>query len=188
MANNSDIRPIYTELQGYLSQAPSAEKVVYLYDKSLWDQLNGVIDELNEKSGEDYSKFKITSIMQQKHEPYSPYILTSDYRSKLNGLIMRIYGRHFSEEHSPFGGFPSTVITQSQAQSQSVHVAMIMELQSAIDKKLFTSELEENEKGFLTKVKESLPTLKSFVEVINLVLGLAKSFGLSVDQVVKLFS
>ena len=188
MAINSDIRPIYTELQGYLSQAPAIDKVPYIYEKPLWEQLHKAIDELNEKSGEDFSKFKITDFKQQKHEPYSQYIPTTDYRTKLNGLIMRLYGQYFSDEQSPFGGFPSTVVQQNQSQSQTMQITMALEFQSLIDRKLYGSELKPEEKSFLEKVKASLPTAKSTIELMNMCLSLAKSLGINLDQMTKLFS
>lgn len=188
MTVNNSIRPIYSEIQGYLSQAPNIEKVPYIYEKPLWEQLNNVIDELNEKSGEDFSKFKITDFKQQKHEPYSQYIPTIDYRSKLNGLIMRLHGQYFSEEQSPFGGFPSTVVQQNQSQSQTMQITMILEFQSMIDRKLYGSELKPEEKSFLEKVKASLPAAKSTIELMNMCLSLAKSLGINLDQMTKLFS
>lgn len=188
MTDNINIRPIYTELQGYLSQAPTIEKVPYIYDKPLWEQLNKAIDELNEKSGGDFSKFKIADFKQQKHEPYSQYIPTTDYRTKLNGLIMRLYGQYFNEEQSPFGGFPSTVVQQNQSQSQTTQITMILEFQSLIDRKIYGTGLKPEEKSFLEKVKASLPTVKSSIELMNMCLSLAKSFGITLEQMTKLFS
>ena len=49
------IRPIYSELQGYLSQMPT---VSTSRAKELWLQPNKAIDELTEISGKDYSRFK----------------------------------------------------------------------------------------------------------------------------------
>lgn len=185
MSNKLPIKPIYTELQGYLSQAPAVDKVSYLRDPSIWEQLNNTIDELNKVSGQDYNKFKITNIRNDSGEPY---IENLDYRSKLNGLIMRLYGEYFDNETSPFSGTPSTVVNQSQSQSQTAQIALIMDFQSVIDKKLYGSELEGKEKSFLEKVKESLTTVKSTTEVINLILTLGKSMGITIDQIIKLFS
>lgn len=183
--SNQAIKPIYSELQGYLSQAPTGDKVAYLRDPSLWQQYNSTIDELNTIAGKDYNKFKITNIQNDGGEPY---ILNSDYRSKLNGLIMRLYGEYFDKEIAPFGGSPNTVVNQNQSQSQTTQIALIMDFQSVIDKKLYSFELDEKEKTFLEKIKAALPTVKSMVELINLVVSLAKSLGLSVDQIAKLFS
>ena len=185
MINQTSIKPIYTELQGYLSQAPAGDKVAYLRDPSIWEQFNNTIDELNKVSGRDYSKFKITNIRRDGGEPY---VENLDYRSKLNGLIMRLYGEYFEKETSPFSGNPSTVVNQNQSQSQTMQITLIMEFQSIIDKKLYGSQLEEKEKTYLEKVKASLPTVKSVVELINLVVTLAKSMGLSIEQMIKLFT
>lgn len=179
------IRPIYTELQGYLSQAPAGDKVAYLRDEALWHQYNATIDELNTTTGKDYNKFKITNTYPSD---IGTYILNSDYRSKLKGLIMRLYGEYFEDEVSPFGGGPSTVVNQNQSQSQTVQVAMLLDFQSFIDKKLLNSELEPKEKTFFEKLKSSLPSVKTSVEIVNLVVNLAKSLGLSIDQIFKLFS
>jgi len=183
--NLNNIKPIYTELQGYLSQAPAGDKVAYLRDPSLWQQYNSTIDELNTIAGKDYSKFKIANIQSDGGEPY---ILNSDYRSKLNGLIMRLYGEYFENEISPFSGGPNTVVNQNQTQSQTMQIAMMLDFQSVIDKKLFSSQLDEKEKTFLEKIKTSLPAVKSMAELVNLIASLAKSLGLSVDQIAKLFS
>jgi hypothetical protein len=178
------IKPIYSELQGYLSQAPSGDKVAYVRDQSLWEQFNKTIDELNSVSGQDYNKFKITNIL---HDGSEPYILNSDYRSKLNGLIMRLYGEYFEKEISPFSGGPSTVVNQNQQQSQATQIVMITEFQDLIDKRFYGAELEEKEKSFLQKLKDSLPTVKSVVELVNLILTIAKSSGLDINQISKAF-
>ena len=54
------IRPIYSELQGYLSQAPEAtsgRERIY-DDTSLVNQLNSSIQELEQLTGKDYSRYK----------------------------------------------------------------------------------------------------------------------------------
>jgi len=60
MAEKEDIRPIYSELQGYLSQAPNGkiELITYTKGKGLWEQVNETIDELSKITGNDYSRFK----------------------------------------------------------------------------------------------------------------------------------
>jgi len=181
--SKSKIKPIYTELQGYLSQAPSSESVAYIRDQSLWQQLNNTIEELNETTGGNYDKFKIIGVQQGNG---GAYILNSEYRSKLNGLIMRIYGEYFEEEVSPFSGGQSTIVSQNQ--SQTTHIAMIMDFQSQIDKKLYSTDLKEKEKKFLEKVKTSLPSVKSLLEVIQLVLSLAKYTGLSTERLLQLLN
>ncbi len=57
MVDIERIRPLYAELQGCLSQAP---KQAAMDDAALWNHFNELIDELNNVSGEDYSRFKLT--------------------------------------------------------------------------------------------------------------------------------
>ena len=57
------IRPLYSELQGYLSQAPTTSTPHDSFgDKSLWLQYNEAVDLLSSESGKDYSRFKIEPI------------------------------------------------------------------------------------------------------------------------------
>jgi len=182
--SKNKIKPIYTELQGYLAQAPSSDKASTVSDSSLWQQFNNTIDELNKISNNNYDKFKITNINQGAR---GPFILNSDYRSKLNGLIMRLYGEYFETESSPISGSPSTIVSQNQSQSQTTRIAMIMDFQSLIDEKLYSSELNEKEKTFLEKIKVALPSVKSFAEITSLIINIAKSLGISVDQLSKIF-
>lgn len=179
-----NIRSIYSELQGYLAQAPSLDKAAYLRDSSLWEQLNSCIDELQTLTKENYSKFKLSP----QPDDDSQYVLNTEYRSKLNGLIMRLHGKYFANEQTPFSGSPSTVVSQTQAQIQSAQVSILLEFQSFIDKKLYSAELKEDEKSFLQKIKNNLPTVKTTIELVNLILQTARSLGLDIGQVIKLFS
>ncbi len=109
---NENIRPIYTELQGYLSQAPNKDKVSTIYDANLWEHVNHAIDELGIASEEDYGHFKM--IAQRSGQRRIPSLNVDTYRTKLGGLISRLHGKYFSDEPGPFRGMPSTVISQSQ--------------------------------------------------------------------------
>lgn len=96
MNNNIDekINPIYLELQGYLSQAPLPEKAYYIYESPIWEQLHNVINELNQIIGDNYDKFRLTIIQDDS----GPHIITHEYRSKLNGLIMHLHGKYFRDK------------------------------------------------------------------------------------------
>ena len=70
------IRPIYSELQGYLSQAPKLESTI---DRStystLWTQVNNTIDELNKASAKNYDGFKINpETQEQKGSRFTQFI------------------------------------------------------------------------------------------------------------------
>ncbi len=90
------IRPIYFELQGYLSQAPERE-IGAIYEDRVWNQHNKVIDELEETSGKKYDRYRLS--------PTAPHgrlmITTQVYRTVLGGLISRLHGEYFPDDSSP---------------------------------------------------------------------------------------
>jgi len=178
------IRWIYSELQGYLSQAPIANKPHdSIHDKLYWDQYNRSVEELSEVSGRDFSKFKIEP--EAGFRSSHPNITINTYRQKLGGIVSRIHGQYFSDEPAPFSGMPSTVITQTQQQSQSVQ--MLLDIQSKIDEALHKVDIDPKEKNFLEKFKSTLSTVSSVTDLLKLCLKLAKEYGVSIGTLIKLF-
>lgn len=184
MEHKEQIRPIYEALMGCLSSAPLPEKVGYLFEASIWEKHHKYIDKLKEITKEEYSDYKLTVIHDQD---WGSKISVQEYRTQINSLIMALHGQYFKEETQPFSGQPGIVLNQMQNQSQNVSVMIIFQMQDLIDKRLYGSDLEEHEKSFLHKIKEALPTIKSAVELINLIISLAKSSGLDINQVSKAF-
>lgn len=188
MTKKEDIRPIYQELQGYLSQAPGGDKIRLIYDDNLWEQVNQVIDELNSISGEDYNRFKMTTKqIRQGREGMLNVVDVGTYRAKLGGMISRLHGQYFSDEVAPFSGMPSTVISQTQQQSQSFQVQLLLEIQSKIDEQLHKLEPEDEKRGFLDKVKGALKSVRNATELITLILATGQEFGLTIDELKELF-
>jgi hypothetical protein len=185
MASKEDIRPIYAEPQGYLSQAPSEKMAGPILDANLWEQANQAIDELNQISGEDYSRFKLAP--QQPAGSMASYLGRDTYRGKLGGLISRLHGKYFADEPPPFSGMPATVISQNQIQSQSVQVQILLDLQSKIDEKLHKFEEGSKERTFLEKLKGSLSSVKNIVGLIALLTKTASEYGLTIEQLKELF-
>lgn len=177
---SEQIKPLYGELIGYMAQAPSSGG--YLRDMGLWEQFHSVIDQISKITGEDYNRFKVTV----HPDSDESYVKCNEYRSRLNGLIMNLHSKYFSQDTPPFSGAPHTVVTQNQNQSQSVSVVMIMEVQSLIDKQLYTNEaLTDTQKNFLEKVKANLPSVKTAIDLISTVLTIAKTLNLDVNQIMK---
>lgn len=110
MVEKEKIRPFYSELQGYLSQAPADGGVSY----DMLEQVNQAIENLSRVTGEDYSRFKMVSKVEPDDDPLYAALEVDLYRSKLDGLIMNIHGQYFSTERPPFSGEPSKVIVQPQ--------------------------------------------------------------------------
>ncbi len=184
------IRPIYSELQGYLSQAPEATSgLEKIYDDtSLVDQFNFSIQELEQISQKDYSRYKERIQTTPWNSSSRRYFDLLSYRSKLGGLISRLYGEYFSDESAPFSGMPSTVINQHQSQNQTTYVQILLDFQSKIDEKMKEHENDSKEKTFLEKIKSSLSRVGNVIELFTLILRTGKDVGLTLDDIFKLFS
>lgn len=183
MEQKEKIRPIYSELQGYLSQAPDVKTSV-TYESDLWEQYNSTINELNNISGNNYDRFKISPKNDGSGEFRMKIV---SYRSKLSGLISRLHGELFSDEQPPFSSMPSTVISQTQQQSQSFQVQLLLEIQSKIDEKLNELEPEDKKRGFLEKVKGALTSVHNTAELIALILSTGQQFDLTIKELWELF-
>ena len=179
------IRPIYAELKGYLTQAPSPSSKSSFSIKEVWDRYNNTIQELNGASGRDYSRFSVIPTPNQNYRNGLVSIL--DYRTKLNGLISRLHAEYFSNESEPFSGSPTTLISQNQSQSQSMHVQILLDMQSIIDKKLGEYEAGSKEYTFLEKVRASLSGVRNITELLNLIFKTGKEIGLAIERVASIF-
>jgi len=183
MATKEDIRPLYSEIQGYLSQAPDTnEKTQVLRDKNLWEHYNQTINELNMVTGENYDRFKV----EPQRSQLGLYLYPTTYRGKIGGLISRLHGKYFSDEPVPFSGMPTTVINQSQTQNQSIQ--MLLEINDLLHEKLSKAESGSKEKTFLEKIKGSLSSIKNVSEFVLLLITTAKSMGITIDQLIALFN
>src|SRR5579862_5594097 len=170
------IRPFYSELQGYLSQAPTVQAKPYLYrdEGNEWEQVNTVIEQLNTITGNNFDRFKITL------ERDKDILSVTIYRSKLGGIISYLHGEYFFDEPAPFSGMPNNVITNNLNQQQSQQQTMIvtlLELQSKIDKKL-TETTDEKQKSFLQKLKDQLTMIVTVTQLIQQILTLIHESGI----------
>jgi hypothetical protein len=186
MDNKLAIKTIYCELQGYLTHAPVNDKTSSIHDPAFWEQYNSSIAELNKVTGKDYNKFILTP-RRGGGESHYLYLEKDTYRQKLSGLIAHLYGEYFSDEVAPFKEMPSTIITQSQNQNQSVHVQMILEVSDLIHDKLSKVQEGSKEKTFLEKIKSSLSTVKDVGQLISLIMATAHELSIPIQELAKLF-
>ena len=105
------IRPLYSELRGYLSVAPEDHFIFDEMAVNLSTQLNSTIDELNVASNKNYDKFKIQTRNEEWNRLSRTLIESLEYRNKLSGLISKLQGEFFSDEQTTPPG-PSTVINR----------------------------------------------------------------------------
>lgn len=182
MADKQAIRPIYSELQGYLAQAPD-QKTAAISNEAFWCQYNDAIRELNSLTDKNYDRFQINPLQGQVGQ----FILKDTYRQKLGGLIARLHGEYFSDEPAPFAEMPSTIITQSQNQNQAVHIQLLLEVSDLINEKLGKFQDGSKEKTFLEKIKASLSSVKNVSQLVSLLLTTAHQLGITIEQLFNLF-
>ncbi len=143
---------------------------------------------MNDASGSDFGKYKISEIKhQQGHDEDRNYISVTEYRSKLGGLIARLHHTYFYDESAPFAGMPSTTINLHNNQEQTQTQSVFLEFRNEIDKKIATT-IEGNEKNFLQKLKDGIDSVKDFTSLMLLVSGLAKEYSITLDMLRKIFS
>ncbi len=176
----SKIRPIYSELQGYLSQAPKSNNIIY--EEACWNQVNQTIAELKTVCGISFDKFLIEPHKDNKEQ----YVERDTFRLILGGLISRLHGEYFSDELAPFRGMPSTIKTQNEQQIKSVQ--MFLDIQSKIIDSSKQFDEGSKEKKFIDKLKGSLSTVSNVNDLIKLCLKLAEEFGVGLATVLKIFS
>lgn len=178
----TQIKAIYYELQGYLSQTPKPKQSSDIFaSDDPWCQYNQVVDELAKISGEDYERFIIKP---QTEGGYNIVHLTT-YRQILGGLINRLHGVYFSNENMPFSGSPQTVIAQTQNQTQSIQ--MILDVQSKIDEEITKFKDDPKKVGFLKKVKSNLSLVKDVNDLLKLMLKTAKESGVNISDLLSFF-
>jgi hypothetical protein len=182
-----DIRVIFSELRGYLKEAPSLkEKDPEIREESIWEQYNETVHQLSAISEKDYKRFCLEPSRRPSSTNY--HITVVAYRQGLGGLISALHAEYFTDEPNPLDAVPSTVISQSQQQDQSVHIQMILDIQSKIDEKISKCQDGTPEKGFLQKVKSSLSSIKNVTQLLQTIFKMAKESGLDLDNIQKMFS
>ncbi len=182
----NELNPIYKELQGYLTQTPlPKDPDDFTREKSVWEQYNQTIEILNNTTSEDFSRFKV----EPEGSEY-PSLNITGYRQKIGGLISHLHAKYYNEEPEPFSGSPTTVITQHQQQNQNqtIHIQLLLDIQSKIEKNIDNYDEGTKEKSFLETLKNQLNTVTTATKLFALILQLANKFGLNPEEILKLLN
>jgi len=183
------IRPLYSELQGYLKQAPPIEKAHDItYTASLWENYNNTVGIIIKETGdENFNRFKLAgNDVQRRDDDGIQFIKLITYNQKLGGIISYIYGKYFADEINPLSGTPSTIISQNQQQSQSIQI--ILEVQEKLIEAKHKYPEQSKERKFIDKIKDSLPSIKSAADLLGIIFKVAKDFGVGIDELKAIFS
>ncbi len=179
-----EVKPYYGQLKSMLSQAPPLT-AINTNDSELWTTFNGVIEKLNHYTKEHkYNSFTLVPIHHAGGNGFLPStkLPISTYRAKLGGLIGFLHEEYYSNEPEPFSGTTGTIINQSQSQQQSQTIQLaVLQIQEKILQKLTDDTLKPNERDFLTKFKESLPTITNIFQLLITLVKLAKEFGVDIN-------
>lgn len=180
MSLNDNIRPIYEELQGILSNALSQTDYLHSEEKSLWERVNKLCEKLSEiTEEEDFMDFKI----EPRYNDGYPTVSGNLYRGKVSSLISKLFGTYFSKEDKPFSGSsPKTIMTQNTSVDIQLYVQLGAELQNALSK---AKTVEE--KSFVEKVKEKIGTVKTYVDFLLLIVSTAQQFKIDLGRIMALF-
>ena len=168
-----------------VSQAPDSKERV-IFDKSIWNAYHAIVDELNLITGDNYDRHKVElQPWETSNEEVALSVL--EYRTKVIGLVGRLYATFFFGDPEPFSGSPSTVFNNQQTQNQTLDVQIRVDIESKIDEILSTLKEGSKEKNFLDKVKSSLSQVKSVSDLIRLILQTGNDMGVTLAQALKLF-
>jgi hypothetical protein len=183
-----EMKLLYRELQGYLAQAPELGDPLgaVSLEESVWNHYNEAVNLLNAISGKDYSRFLIRPETDINKQFRSARLST--YRQRLGGLISRLRAEYFADEPNPLEVAPQTMISQTQQLTQSVHIQMLLDIQSKIDSKISSYKEGSREKGFLQKLKGSLSSLRDVTQLLTQIVMIANEFGLNVNDILNLFT
>lgn len=180
------IRPLYSELRGYLSVAPEDH---YVFDDmaiNLSRQFNGTIDELNVASGQSYDKFKVQTKNIEWNRSMQTVIESLDYRNKLSGLINKLQGEFFSDEQIA-STHPSTVINAHQTQSQTQQQSIVVDIAMLVAEKRSQYADGTPERTFLDRLGEALKSARGVQDILNSIFSLATSTGVGLEFLKKIF-
>lgn len=166
------IRPIYTELQGILTQMPEAgfSKVVFLSKEDvqpIFDSIEELISVANESVYDRYCPV-------QTQNGYN----SREIRIKLSALILRLYGQYFPTEPQPFSGQPAISVNQYQTQKQELTASFVYIINYKLDQAIEQSEKKEDKKLF-EKIKQAIQVAKDVKEVAQIMASVAASLKMA---------
>jgi hypothetical protein len=185
----SEVKSIYVELQGYLLTSPEPKKDYpqggFITDASLWNMFNSTLSRLNVVTDNRYVEFQLHAT---NDRPGGPLYLSVDYyRSNLSGLIFRLHADYFPN-NPPYvtkSESGNIVLNQNIHQEQTIYINLFKE---QIEEKISSYEEGSMEKSFLEKLKGYVDTTNNITDIVRTTVGLAKKFGLSLDDITNIFS
>ena len=166
---NPEIIGVYEELKGILESVPDQS---WFDDEGFTNQVNHIIDRAAAicPEIEDIAVYKIIRDHLNDGRQIVHAIQTKSKLAALTGRIRGTYKLEVSPQNS------GHTFIQNQSQSQSLSVAL--EWQERINAEIPKHAQGSQERTFLEKLKESLPTIKSVTDIISSALKIGADLGL----------
>lgn len=183
-----DTKKVYNYLNGLNTSLIYSSEAGVIRDNS-WEKYNSILKELEAFYSDSLFKEYQVSIRPING---TPTVNRGEFQRKVFGATQYLHEQYLDEwtlppktNDAPNGNTtPQAVVHQTQSNQQSTEVNVefnitLMQMSEVLAK------AEENypdtnslENKFIKKIKELLPTAKSSIEIISLVLKCAKDFGI----------
>ncbi|GEM_PF-4891162 len=165
-------------------------------DKSLHDGSWDVFNQLAEQSSQELDDLHLLSFMivptQYTHQ--APFIMITDYKRKVFGLLDYLHNQYLNDSTMApdlpalMAAGLSTTVNQTQQTQVSVELNQtLISLTESLTTNADKFEPESPERKFIDKLRSAMSMAKSSIEVVFLIVKLAAEFGLTADQLAKIF-
>lgn len=201
--DTNQIQCVYDELLAMKDNLRYYSEKTWITENEFWEMYNSKVKKLEELTGSNLAEYSLKVQYKADHScegfadlTYSGnYVETSVFSLQISGLLAWLENNHISKRHikkvkeslssnaSPF------VINQHLSQSQNVNIQIsIEEFKNVIDDNRKKYAKGSKETTFLDKVKAGLGTVKNIKDIILLIHGVAKSVGLTLDDIKRIIS
>jgi hypothetical protein len=196
--DTNQIQCVYDELLSIKDSLNHYVNKEWVTEDKFWNKYNSKVKKLRELTEVDLSDYFLDVKYKPNHTrrglvdlTYSGnYIETSVFNLQLNSLLAWLENSYISKKHvkkmkeQPANNTNSFTFNQHLSQSQNVSMQVsIRDFESIIDKNRKKYSEESKETKFLDKVKSGLKTVKDIKGIVLLVSEVAKSVGLSLEDI-----
>lgn len=180
------VRPYFGQLVSLLEQIPNEDKNIQF--DGIKSQLEDIILSLNQITGNNYSMFGNVQHYSSRGRMGSLYANSISIRSQLGGLIGLLGSTYFSDEQKVAAPGTQVVVSQQSSQSQNIQITIALEMQELLTRKEKDFSEGGVEREFIKKFKDMLPTIQTITQLLNSLITLAHSMGISSEILRKILS
>lgn len=196
--DTNQIQCVYDELFSMKESLKFYADKNWITEEKFWSKYNSKVKKLEELTGTNLSEHSLDVQYKanQSRKGYvdltysGNYVETSVFNLQLNGILAWLENTYISKKHvkaikeQPVGKTGSFILNQNLSQSQNISIQIsIKEFEKVIDDNRKKYADDSKEVKFLDKVKAGLKKVNDIKDVILLISNVAKSVGLSFDDI-----